>query len=116
MTRAGWSGDWILLVGSLGGGVVALAAYLREGSGVVGTTGALLACIGCLALTLAALIYLFAGRQARWLRRILDVLVVLGAIGTALAGYMLMQTWIVVAMAVVIVGIVMHHIGRRAVT
>jgi quinoprotein glucose dehydrogenase len=86
-------------------------AYFGADTGVDGTGGALLALIGAVAVTVAALVSMMP--LARGLRLTLNVLLVLGAILTALAAWMLMQPLFAAAMAASALGLVAALASRR---
>jgi drug/metabolite transporter (DMT)-like permease len=80
------------------------AAYLGDDTGVDGTAGALLALFGAAAVTVAALVAI--APMPRGLRTTLNVLLVLGAVMTAFAAWMLMQPLFAAAMAASALGLV----------
>lgn len=79
------------------GAVLGATAYFRAESGVDGTTGALLALSGSLAVAIAALVCL--AQLPRGVYVTLNVLLLLGALLTAVAAWMLMQYLFAGAMA-----------------
>jgi len=79
------------------GAALGLWAYLTSTSGVDGTSGALIAFLGALAVALGALVALMD--LPRWAQITLDVLLVLGAVLTAVAAWFLMQTFFTIVMA-----------------
>jgi quinoprotein glucose dehydrogenase len=76
--------------------ILAALAYFGTATGVDGTTGALLALLGSLAVTVAALVCL--ARLPRGVNITLDVLLLVGALLTAFAAWMLMQYLFAAAM------------------
>lgn len=74
----------------------AALAYFGTASGVDGTTGALLALLGSLAVTVAALVCL--AELPHGVNITLNVLLLLGAVLTAFAAWMLMQYLFAAAM------------------
>lgn len=115
MRTIGRSSDWLLLVTSLLGLMAATIAFFWSQSGVSGSIGALIVCCAAAALAVAALIYIAAPGMPRWLWRTLEVLVLLGALLTAFASYLLMQTWLTVAMALAVVFAAGHFFrGHRS--
>ncbi|WP_136068877.1 hypothetical protein [Modicisalibacter radicis] len=99
------SGAIVLFVASLAGFAIALYAYVTPLTGVTDTLGALVAILACVALAVMALI--LAALKGRGTRNALRVLILLGLVGTAFAGLLLHQWWIVVAMLVGLVGLIL---------
>ena len=56
----------------------------------------------------ASLLMAFGVLKLRWLRTVVDVLLVLGIVGTAFAAYMLEADWLVALMAVALIGWLVH--------
>ncbi len=77
-------------VPALAGAGLGAWAYLVEETGVTGTPGALLALVGAVAVALGALLAAVPALRGGLLT-LLEVLVVVGALLTALAAYFLMQ-------------------------
>ena len=90
---------------ALVGAVLAGLAYFTPNTGVDGTIGALLALIGALAVTLGALLAMVPAVRGGWLTG-LDILLGIGALLTATAGYFLMEYGCAIAMALAFVGLV----------
>lgn len=88
------------------GAVLGAIAYLAPNgnTGVDGTPGALLALIGAAAVTLGA-IFAIAPALRGWLFGALNILLLLGALLTAVAAYFLMQYPFAVAMALAFFGV-----------
>lgn len=103
----------VVLVPALVGTALAVAAYSAPfgTTGVGGTPGALLALLGAGAVFLGALLAMSPGLRG-WLRRLLDVLLLVGSALTALAAWFLMQLPFAVAMALAGVGAVVAMILR----
>lgn len=99
------SGAMVLLVASLAGLAIALYAYITPLTGVTGTLGARVVILACLALALMAL--LLAVLKGRGARIALGILVLIGLAGTFVAGLLLHQWWIGVAMVVGLVGLIL---------
>ncbi len=94
---------------ALGGSVWAFAA---PGTGVTGTVGAGLAMFGAAAV-LAACLLLLLVRLPRVLSGLVKALILLGCIGTAAAGYFLMQPIITWGMVVATIGALWNLFARR---
>ncbi|WP_404402191.1 hypothetical protein [Pelagibacterium halotolerans] len=98
-----WS-PCVIAFGAAVGLIVSIVNYFTPGNGISGTEGALLVIGSTLAILMAAtVIWLLAGRL-RWIGSILFVLILLGILGTALAGYLLESTWLPIMMAVCLIG------------
>lgn len=97
------AGAIVLLAAALAGLAVALYAYITPLTGVTGTLGALVVILACLALALMAL--LLAALKGRGARIALRVLVLIGLVATFVAGLLLHQWWIGVAMVAGLVGL-----------
>lgn len=94
----------VALPAVLGCGFAAYALF-ADGTGVTGTEGAVLALIGAGAVALGTgAVWLTDGRGAVYVT--LAVLIALGAVLTAVAGYFLMQYGLAAAMALTLVGLV----------
>ncbi len=93
----------VIVLGAIG---IALAAYayISSDTGVAGTTGALLALIGAVAVTAGSFLAAFA-RLDGFLFGTLAFLIALGAVLTALAGYFLMQYVLAIVMALAFAGL-----------
>ncbi|SDN19391.1 hypothetical protein [Vreelandella arcis] len=102
--RSSRLGAIVLLIASLAGLAIALYAYFTPLTGVTGTLGALVATVACLALVVMAL--LLAVIKSRGASIALRVLILLGLAGTFLAGLLLHQWWIGVAMVVGLIGLI----------
>lgn len=92
----------LVLVPALCGVALAGVAYLGTHTGVDGTLGALLALVGACAVMAGALVALLVPMRAGLLAA-LDVLLVVGALLTALAAWFLMQDLFLVAMLATLV-------------
>lgn len=97
----------LVLVPALVGTVLGLNAYFGpfDTTGVEGTPGALLALIGAVAVTLGTLLAMGSRPRSGW-RSLLNVLMALGAVLTALAAWFLMQHALAVAMLLAFLGLV----------
>lgn len=86
--------------------------YFWTGNGIHGTEGALLVSVSTLLLVIAA--GLVAGQRVHgWLRTLLEVLILLDFVGTALAAYLL-EAWILlVLVALAFVAWVVHVVRPR---
>jgi hypothetical protein len=104
-----------LLPASAGAGsAISLANYVLPGNGIHGSAGALLVVISTLLMLLAAAALVFARGAPPSLRGILLVLITLDILGTGLAAYMLEANWLIAAMAVALIGLIVHLAARSA--
>ena len=102
-------GAWLVAIVSLVGLLLALYGYLTPNDGISFTPGALLVVVST-ALILAASVLLGFRGLPRWVIVVLDVLLLLGLLGTALAAWFL-QTYILVALMFVgVIGWLIHLI------
>ncbi len=100
-------GGWIMAAASAAGLVLSIASYLRIGSGIDHTYGALLVTVSTALLSGAAVIVALLG-SAGWPSRILQILILLGILGTALAAYFLEAHALLALMAVALLGWLAH--------
>ena len=101
--RPGTPRTILIVAGALGGLAVAIYNYVTPLTGVNGTYGAALAIFGCAMLILGAFVVQLTPPGA--LRGIFRFLIGLGAVLTALAGYFLHEWWLIVAMAITLLGL-----------
>ncbi|OCX58151.1 hypothetical protein BFP70_19010 [Thioclava sp. SK-1] len=114
-STAGTSRTIVIFAGALGGFAVALYNYLTPLTGVTGTFGAGLVIASTLLLAIAAVLIQIS-RPGAW-RVVLRILVALGGVLTALAGYFLHEWWLIVAMAIVLLGLLFDiYQGRNSQT
>lgn len=98
------TGAILLFAASVASLLLAAYAYFTPLTGVTGTAGAMLVIVASLILALAALV--LPGLKGRGSRNALRVLILLGLIGTAFAGWLL-HLWLVpVAMAIGLIGLI----------
>jgi hypothetical protein len=107
--------DLVILLAGLAGLALSIYAYTWPHGGVSGTAGALLACFGHAALIVAAALFLLSPAADRWFGGLGTFLLVLGAAGTALAGYMLMWPSIAWAGVVALAAALCRPSARRMV-
>ncbi|WP_339115135.1 hypothetical protein [Thioclava sp. GXIMD2076] len=93
-----------IVAGGLGGAVVAVWNFMTPLTGVTGTFGAGLVIASSILIVIAGL-WIQITRPGG-LRLVLRILVALGALGTAAAGYFLHEWWLIVAMVVVALGLI----------
>lgn len=98
-----WS-PCVIALGAAVGLVVSIINYFTPGNGISGTEGALLVIGSTLAILIAATVIWFLAGRLRWIGGTLFVLILLGILGTALAGNLLESTWLQAAMAVCFLG------------
>jgi hypothetical protein len=104
------TGEALLGGASLIGGLVALFAYLRRGSGVDHTGGALLVVVSSALLVLAAIVLALSGPS--WLRILFLVLAILGVVGTGVAAWFLHEWLLLALMVVALIGWAILVAGR----
>jgi quinoprotein glucose dehydrogenase len=108
------SGARILLVAAVVGLAVAIFNYLWQGNGIHGSAGALLVVISSALMVAAAAVLLFGDGIGRGLVGTLVVLIALDILGTGFAAYMLEADWLVVAMALALIGWIVRLVSPRA--
>lgn len=91
-------GRWLLAAAMAAGLCVAAFNYLSTGNGIDHTAGALLVIVSSVLLLGASLLFGLRWVGARWLAVILDILILLGLIGTAAAAYFLEADLLLVLM------------------
>jgi hypothetical protein len=110
-TREGDTGALVLLI------AVALAIAIFDffwpGNGIHGTAGAGLVVISSALLVAAATVLVFVARLGGGLRGTLLVLIALDIIGTGFAAYLLEADWLLAAMAVALIGWIVHLASVR---
>ncbi|KXF75618.1 hypothetical protein ATN84_16640 [Paramesorhizobium deserti] len=102
MSRATSAG--LIALGAAAGLILSLIAYTTRSSGINGTGGALLVIASSAAILLAAMAIAMWPKMRGWLRGTLIFLLLLGILGTALAAYFLDSKWLLLAMAVCLIG------------
>ena len=111
--RAGY-GTSILLLGALIGLAEAIFDYFWTGNGIHGTAGVVLVIVSAALMVLAAGALTLWPAMPRWLRGVLLFLILLDVFGTGLASYMLEAWWLVGAMALALIGWIVHLAADRA--
>lgn len=97
-------GDWVLVVASVAALGVSMFNYLTPGNGIAGSGGALMVVVSSALMSLAALVLTVARVGKRSLRATIDVLLLLGILGTGFAAYMLEADVLLAATALAFVG------------
>ncbi len=101
-------GGWLLVAASAVGLASAGLAYIRPGSGISRSGGALLV-VGSTALLLAAALVTTLDRhKAAWLRVFLRVAIPLGLLGTGLAAFFLESHALLALMGLGLIGWLLH--------
>jgi hypothetical protein len=100
-------GSWLIAVAAALGFILSLYRYLSVGDGVSFTAGALLVVVSS-ALILAASLLISLVAVPRWLGITLSVLLLLGLLGTAFAGWLLESYWLSALMIIGLVGWFIH--------
>lgn len=103
-TAGGAIGPLLVLAGGAGAAAVAMGAWFDRMSGIAGTPGAAIVIASGTALMLAALAMMVRAPRHEGIDRALNFLTALGILGTALAGWFLMQPRVQVAMALAATG------------
>ena len=98
------SGAWIMAATATVATALSVYNYLTRGTGIDHTPGALLVVISSALILLAALVLALAPSTPRWVRVVLEILLLLGVLGTALAAYFLEAYALLGLMAVALVG------------
>ncbi len=107
-------GIWILLSGALIGLAEAIFDYFYSGNGIHGTAGVVLVIVATALMVLAAGALTLWPAMSRWVRGVLLFLILLDIAGTGFAAYMLEAWWLVGAMALALVGWVVHFAADPA--
>ena len=105
--RAGF-GTWIVLLGALIGLAEAVFDYFWTGNGIHGTAGVLLVIVTIALMFFASGALTLWPAMPRWLRGVLLFLILLDIFGSGFAAYMLEAWWLVGAMALALVGWIVH--------
>jgi hypothetical protein len=100
-----------LLAGAIAGLVIATFNFFWTGNGIHGTAGALLVVVSSALMVAATCALMFFNRMGRGLRGTLIVLIALDILGTGLAAYFLEATWLIAAMAVALIGWIIHLVS-----
>lgn len=113
----GWRyGHLLTALAGFIGAALAGYAYFTPGSGVDNTGGALLVTVSSILILLASALLALVPGMPRWLCGLLLVLLVLGAICTAIAGYFLELDVLVGMMVVAVIGWILAITGVPAST
>lgn len=98
----------LLGVGSLISFGAAVFDFVWTGNGIHGTAGALLVVISSALMLVASGALLFVPTMARSLRGVLFLLIVVDIFGTGVAAYFLETWWVVGAIALALIGWLVH--------
>jgi hypothetical protein len=101
----------ILLVGAAAALAIAIFNFLWRGNGIHGTAGALLVVISSALMVAASCALVFFDSLGRGWRGALIALIALDIVGTGLAAYFLEAVWLIVAMAVALIGWLLHLVS-----
>jgi hypothetical protein len=107
------AGNGLMVVGSGVGLLFSLYNNFNSGNGIHGTPGALLVIVSSALVLIASLLLAFNVFRPRWLRIVVDVLLILGILGTGFAAYMLEANWLVALMVVALIGWLVHVFSGR---
>ncbi|MBD8064229.1 hypothetical protein IC608_01900 [Devosia sp. PTR5] len=105
------AGPAIVAIAAAIGLAVALYYYFMPLTGITGAPGTLLVIVSSLLLLIDGVILWFAPRG--FLFGLLWVLGLLGAIGTLVAGWFLHAWWLMLAIAIVVIGLVVSLVLTR---
>jgi hypothetical protein len=88
--------------------VLTIYNYFNPNNGIHGTAGALLVIVSTALMLVASVVIAVRWARPRWVRILLEVLILLDIFGTGFAGYML-ESWILlVLMAIALIGWIVH--------
>lgn len=97
-------GAWIMVIASAIGLALSIYNYFTLGNGINHSAGALLVLVSsALILGASVLLALYRSRPG-WLRVLLDILLVLGILGTGFAAYFLEAYWLLGLMVIALIG------------
>jgi Na+/melibiose symporter-like transporter len=104
----------LLGLGSLISFGAALFNYFWVGNGIHGTPGALLVIVTTALMLLAAGALMFWSAMPRWLGGVLLFLILLDVVGSGFAAYLLEASWVVGAIALALLGWIVHLVAGPA--
>jgi drug/metabolite transporter (DMT)-like permease len=104
-------GGWLMLAGSVAGLAVAVFNFFAPENGISGSGGALLVIVSSALVLVASIVVTLANVRLRWVRVVIEVLLVLGILGTGFAAYMLEADALLGLMVVAFVGWAGHLIA-----
>src|SRR5919205_648282 len=104
VVRRASPGAWIMAAAAAPGTALSVYNYLTRGTGIDHTPGALLVVVSSALVLLASLVLALAPGAPRWLRVVLEILLLLGVLGTAAAAYFLEAYALLGLMALALVG------------
>jgi len=102
----------LIVLGGLAATAVAIWNFVTPLTGVTGTFGAGLVIASSILIVLAAILIQLS-KPGGW-RTTLRILVALGVIGTAAAGYFLHEWWLIAAMLISAIGLIYDIASSRA--
>jgi predicted ferric reductase len=106
--RATGIGNWVMVASSGAGLLLSTFNYVSSDNGIHGSVGALLVIISSALILIVSLLMAFGLLQWRWLRMVVDVLLILGIIGTGFAAYMLEADWLAALTVLCLTGWLIH--------
>ncbi len=101
-------GGWALVAISLVGVILAAFNYLDQGDGIAYSPGALLVLVATALILGASIVMMLDRVRTTWLAALLAALIILGAIGAALAAYFLDAYWLMALMIVGLLACLIH--------
>ncbi|KEZ77781.1 hypothetical protein [Salinisphaera hydrothermalis] len=100
-------GGWLMITSAFAAVIVAAAYAFSIGNGIALTLGTYLV-LGSSAVLLVLAMILSATGMGRGLRGLVLALALIDILATALAAYFLLATWLIVLMAIALVGWLIH--------
>lgn len=116
VSRSWRYGHLLSALAGLVGAILAGYAYFTPGSGVDNSGGALLVIVSSILILLASLLLALVAGVPRWLRGLFLVLLFVGIVCTAIAGYFLELDVLVGMMVVALIGWIIAMTGTPAST
>ena len=105
------SAIWGLAVVSLLCLVLTIYNYFSPANGIHGTAGALLVIVSTALMLVASVVIAVRWARPRWVRVLLEVLILLDILGTGFAAYMLESGILLVLMAIALIGWIVHVVA-----
>lgn len=107
-------GAWLIILAAVIVFITCVYDYYTPETGLIGTGGVILVAGAAVLILLAALAMALMPNRPGWLQGFLVVSILLGIIGSAVAGYFLESPIIMAAQALALIGWLMNVIGDAA--